>query len=189
MNFRGYSRAPKHGPNVRMVRVMLSSRQNRCHVSEDSALSMESQWLVAQTCLSGSSSWLGVGGPVNSAHSWPSRNRQPEGGRSTETGNAVRQHDRRRAGWWAWKRRDKEVLQQVLEDEREPGQELCPVCAEGLGGEKSTGKNVGHGSRGRGSWRSGQQAPLLAVGNHPAPPGPHEAASQQNLCIFPCLVS
>ena len=101
----------------------------------------------------------------------------------------MRQHDRRRAGWWAWKRRDEEVLQQVLEDEREPGQELCPVCAEGLGGEKSTGKNAGHGSRGRGSWRSGQQAPLLAVGNHPAPPGPHEAASQQNLCIFPCLVS
>lgn len=43
-----------------------------------------------------------------------------------------------------WKRRDEEVvLQQVLGDERAPGQDLRPVCAEGLGGERSTGKNVG----------------------------------------------
>lgn len=112
-----------------MVRVMLSSRQNRCRISEDSAFSMESQWLIAQTCLSSSSLWLGVGDPVNSAHSWASRNRQPEGGRSAETGNAVRQRDRRRAGRWAWKCRDKEVLQQLLEDEREPGQELSRVCS------------------------------------------------------------
>lgn len=26
--------------------MMLSNRQNRCHVSEDSAFSMESQWLI-----------------------------------------------------------------------------------------------------------------------------------------------
>lgn len=57
------------------------------------------------------------------------------------------------------------------------------MCAAGLGGEQSTGKNVGQ-------WLSGEALERRAAGsshavrNHPVPQALHEATSRQNLCIL-----
>ena len=49
--------------------------------------------------------------------------------------------------------------------ERAPGQDLCPVCAEGLGGERSTGKNVGQWlSAGEKAGEVGSRPPSLQSG-------------------------
>ena len=90
-----------------------------------------------------------------------------------------------------WKRRDEEVvLQQVLGDERELRGRTCVLCVQRAWVVRGAqARMLGSGSQRERKLERWAAAPLLAVRNYPAPPGPHKAASQQNLCIFLCLVS